>query len=134
MELVLATCIMHDTQGRIQDFHFPFFLGGGGGTIMCAHAHHERVARILLRPGCMQGSLKGPGSCRVLDALSCYLSLISKHSDVKWDFKKEHNGGGCLLRPPLDLSCTDTCPTPITPCVLHKAVCPNGDKREQVGY
>ena len=35
---------------------------------MCAHAH---------------GLLKGPGSSRVFDALSCYLNLILKHSDTK---------------------------------------------------
>ena len=41
------------------------------------------------------GPFKGPGSSRVLDALSCYLSLIFKHPDTKWKTKKyDQNGGG----------------------------------------
>ena len=31
---------------------------------------------------------KGPGSSMVLDALSCNLSLIFKHSGTKWDTKR----------------------------------------------
>ena len=36
----------------------------------------------------VQGPLKGPGSSRVVfNALSCYLSLIFKHSDTRLDKK-----------------------------------------------
>ena len=35
----------------------------------------------------IQGLPNDPGSSRVLDALSCCLSLILKHSDRKFDFK-----------------------------------------------
>ena len=41
--------------------------------------------------------LHGPGSSRVLDGLLCFLSLILKHSDTKWDTKKNSQanfGGG----------------------------------------
>ena len=38
----------------------------------------------------VQGPLKDPGSARDIDALSCYLSLISKHSDAEVDFKKKN--------------------------------------------
>ena len=38
---------------------------------------------------------------RVLDALSCYLSLILKHFDTKRDLE-EKKLGGRLLRPRLD--------------------------------
>ena len=33
------------------------------------------------------GLTKGPRSSRVLEALLCYLSLIFKHSDTKWNLK-----------------------------------------------
>ena len=49
---------------------------------------------------------RGPGSSRVIDALSCYLSLTFKHSDTKWDKKTPiadqilgGGGGTCLLGP-----------------------------------
>ena len=35
----------------------------------------------------VQGLFKGPGSSRVLDDLSWYLSLILTHSDTKLDLK-----------------------------------------------
>ena len=43
----------------------------------------------------VQGPFKGPGSLgggggRGVNALSCYLSLIFKHSDTKWDLKKRN--------------------------------------------
>ena len=42
---------------------------------MCTQAYHEREVR------------EGPGSFRVLDALSCYLSLIFNYSDTEWETK-----------------------------------------------
>ena len=35
--------------------------------------HPERGALCPLQPACVQGARKGPGSSRVLDALSCYM-------------------------------------------------------------
>ena len=50
------------------------------------------------------GPLKGPGSSRVLDALSCYLSLIFRHSDTKWDWKNIYSRskfrGASMIAPP----------------------------------
>ena len=83
-------------QGRIQDFH----LGGGGQKIMCAHAHHERLARCPLRPG-SRARLGPLEALRVFCALSCYISLIFKHSDTKLDKYK------VVLCPPLNPSMTD---------------------------
>ena len=62
------------TQGRIQDFH-----GGGGGGVVandygCADAHHYSAKFLIIGP--------------TAGALSCYLSLIFKHSDTKWATKK----------------------------------------------
>ena len=73
--------------------------GGGGGSRLCAHnAHNKREIPY--------GWESGQGSSRVLDAPSCYVSLILKHSDTKRDTKKllvDHNvGDGCLLHPRLD--------------------------------
>ena len=70
-------------QGRIQDFHL---VGGGAQKIMWAHAHHKLEARSPLTPGSRahKWALEALG---VFDALSCYLSLIFKHSDTKWDKK-----------------------------------------------
>ena len=69
-----------------------FSLGGGGGRKrLCARSHITRCAEPnSLSAGV--GPLKGPGSCRVvlMLALSCYLSLIFKHSDKKnWEKKTE---------------------------------------------
>ena len=63
-------CIVH-LQGRIQDFNG----GGGGQKIMSANAYLEREARS------QPGSRKLSGGY----ALSCYLSLIFKHSHTRWD-------------------------------------------------
>ena len=53
----------------------------------------------------VQGPLKGPGSSiGFINALSCYLSLIFKHSDTKLDLKKTVDpilgGGGAPVAPP----------------------------------
>ena len=71
------------SRGRIQDFHW----GGGGGEHkrLCAHTHiTSRKHEVPYGRG--PGLTLWPGSSRgVFDALSCYLSLIFKHSDTKWD-------------------------------------------------
>ena len=41
----------------------------------CGCAHYEREARSPLYTAGVQGPLKGPGSSRVLDALSWYISF-----------------------------------------------------------
>ena len=71
-------------QGRIQDFH-----GGGGRKCLCVcvRTYMTSAKRGVPYKTGVQCILKGPGSSRVLDALSCYLSLIIKHSDTKWDKK-----------------------------------------------
>ena len=84
-------------------------FGGGGGTkdYVCAPTPRSEVP---------YGRGPGPAwklSVFVVDALSCYLSLILKHSDTEWD--KKHiwsnfvwggggggGGGERLLRPPLN--------------------------------
>ena len=59
-------------QGRIQDFNF--ILEGGGNDYV--------RARII-----MSAKPEVPdGSSVVLDALSCNLGIIFKHSDIKWGF------------------------------------------------
>ena len=88
-------------QGQIQDFQL-----GRAQKIMCTHADHRRKARSPFTDG-LQAALKGPGSSRVFYALSCYLSLIFKHSDTKWPIKSvNHNlgggGGEAPAVPPLD--------------------------------
>ena len=49
---------------------------------MCMHAHPKREARSPLRPG-SRAHLRALEALGVFDALSCYLSLIFKHSDTK---------------------------------------------------
>ena len=57
----------------------------------------------------VQGPLKGPEALKVFVDLSCYLSLVFKHSDTKLD-KKKHSrsnfkgGGGAraCCTPPLN--------------------------------
>ena len=70
-------------QGRIQDFD----LGGGGAQNMWVHTYHEHKVPY--------------------EALSCYLSLIFKLSDTKWDTKhivdQILEGGGAPVAPPLNL-------------------------------
>ena len=65
--------------------------------LLCAHcAQYEREAPTSLTAG-VQGPLKGHGSSEVLDALSCYLSLIFKHSDTKWNTEKHSRSGGVFF-------------------------------------
>ena len=71
-------------QGRIQDFCMGGWGGGGGGQ---KNAHHERQARNTSWPGSRaRCGLKALEALVGFNALSCYLSLIFKHSDKKkWD-------------------------------------------------
>ena len=66
-------------QGRIQDIQVE------GGAKDCG-AHQDHQARSPLTIG-VQGPYAGPGSSSVLEAFSCYLSLILKHSVTKGDKK-----------------------------------------------
>ena len=67
---------------------------------MCEQAHHEREAQSPLRPG--SRALEALGG---FDALSCYPSLIFKHSDTKWEKKNIVDqilgGGWAPVAPPL---------------------------------
>ena len=85
--------------------------GGGGGVQKIMHSQHTsqlQSAKSLSAE--IHGWHKGPGSSRVLNALSCYLSLILKHSDTKRDSKNnmtvDHfwGRGARLLHPHLDPS------------------------------
>ena len=80
--------------------------GGGAQKTMCAHPriNHKRKAQSLLR----QGSMALLSSEWFWCSLLCYLSLIFKHSDTKWDNKKIYKktpvgpnlgGSSRLLRP-----------------------------------
>ena len=55
-------------------------------------AHHERKARNTFNSGGVlrPRPLKGSGSSVVLDALSCNLRLILKHSDSKFNENKKN--------------------------------------------
>ena len=73
-----------------------FFFFGGGRKRLCGHTHHELEARVPYGRG-----KRALEALRVYDALSCYLSLIFKHSDTKWDtikHSRSNGGGGHLLR------------------------------------
>ena len=73
-------------------------MGGGGVQKMCADVHHYSAKREVLTAW-VRGLFKGIVSSRVLDALSCYLSHILKHSDTRLDLKNGDQfmggGGGC---------------------------------------
>ena len=79
-------------QGRIQDFH----LGGGGGRKRCALTHITSS-----EPNSHSAGIKGPRSSRVVLMLSCYLSLIFKHSYKKKNIVDPILGGGGCKDPPL---------------------------------
>ena len=66
-------------QGADQGFSFR---GGAKDVSVQPYTRHEREARSPLQSG-------GGGGGGGVDALSCYLSLIFKHSDTKWDTKKQ---------------------------------------------
>ena len=82
-----------------------FSWGRGGGVKGYVHGHTSGAKPEV------QGPLNGPGSSRVFDAFSCYLSLfLIKHSDTKWDTKnmivdRNLGGGGRLLRPSKSATC-----------------------------
>ena len=58
----------------------------GAQKIMCTQCTFQ-VQSPLYMAGA-QGPLKGSGICKVLDALSCYPSIILKHFDIKLDKRK----------------------------------------------
>ena len=75
------------SQGRVQDFQIE-----GAQEIMSTQRTSQARSVKSLSAG-VKGPLEGLGSSRVLDALSCYLSLILTHSDIKLGFKNvvSHN-------------------------------------------
>ena len=81
--------------------------GGGGQMFMCARKLRARSPKSLtagVRNLYFAAGVKGPGSFRVLDALSCYSSLICRYSDTKWDTNnhsrsKWGGGGGACCAP-----------------------------------
>ena len=73
------------SQGRIQEFHWA--RGGGGDYYACTHI-------TSAKPNVPYGRGPGPshGGAHLflfLCTLSCFLSLIFKHSDTKWDKTKQ---------------------------------------------
>ena len=85
----------------------PGFSNRGGAK---DYMHASHITSV--NPEVLYG--RAPGSSRVLDALSCYLCHILKHSDSKTGFKKhsrsKFRGGAHLLTAPLwirhsNLSC-----------------------------
>ena len=86
-------------QGRIQDFN----LGGGGAKdYVRARTSRARSLKslIILRPG-SRARFRALEALRVIDALSCYLSLIFKHSDTKCRSTFFFGGGGGACCGPL---------------------------------
>ena len=61
----------------------------GAKDYVLSAVHITSAGARMLLAGEVQCPLKGPGNSRTLDALSCYLSLILKHSDTKRDFKNK---------------------------------------------
>ena len=74
--------IIH-SHGRIHDFQIE-----GAQNINVHAAHIFRPWSVMSFAAGVQGPPKGPGSSRVLEALSWYLSLILTHSDTKLDLRK----------------------------------------------
>ena len=59
-------------------FFLPFIWGGGGGEGGAkdyVRARTSRARNLKSLTAGVQGPHKGPGSSRVFDAFSCYLSL-----------------------------------------------------------
>ena len=65
------------------------FIGGGGGAedYVRASTSRARSPKSLTTRREYQKPEFLPGISRVFDALSCYLTLIIKHCDTKWDKK-----------------------------------------------
>ena len=78
---------------HVQGMADPGFSLGGGAKNMYAHVHHERETR----PG--SRALEALG---VFYALSCYLSIIFKHSGTNWDKNIVDQILGVPAAPPLD--------------------------------
>ena len=66
----------------------PGFTFRGAKKILCTHAHHKRKAQSPLRQG-SRALKRALEALRGFYALSCYLSIIFKHSDTKK--KKPHS-------------------------------------------
>ena len=63
------------------------FIGGGGGggrKRFCAGTHITSAKPNLPYTAGSRGRLRALEALGFFDALSCYLSLIFKHSDTKW--------------------------------------------------
>ena len=77
-------CLRLRVQGWFQDFTIE-------GAQRCAAHNPSAKHRVpLIRPGTIGPEVKGTGSSKpkVLDALSCYLRLIFKHSDTTLNKRK----------------------------------------------
>ena len=80
LQLCTTCCVcllLHRGGSRISKW------GGGGGA-----NDYVRKREVPYWSGLVQCPHKGPGSSGVLYALSCYVSLILKHSDTKQDTKR----------------------------------------------
>ena len=65
---------------------FFIFLGGGGlRDYVRAHTSQVQSPKSLTAGVQSPGHLRAPEALRVINALSCYLSPIFKHSDKKWE-------------------------------------------------
>ena len=73
-------------QGRIQDFQIEGAQKIINNLILCTQRTFRPRSMKSFTTG-VQDPFKGPGSSRVLDALSWYLSLILTYSDTKMDLK-----------------------------------------------
>ena len=89
-----------DEQGRIGNF--IVWCGGGGGAKDYMHAHHTHITskkgEVPLRPKCI-----GPGSSRVLNAISFYLSLLLSILIPEYKtpiIDQNLQGRACCLPPP----------------------------------
>ena len=69
--------------------HPGFSNRGGAKYYVHANAYSDLEPYKFFTAG-VQGPPKGPGSSRVSEALSWYLSLILTHSDTELDYLKKH--------------------------------------------
>ena len=81
--------------------------GGGGRKRLCVRTHitSANAAKPEFNFGRALEALE------IFDALSCYLSLIFKHFDTKWDFKNRSNFREAPVAPPLDPTLVTLCET-----------------------
>ena len=72
--------------------------GGGGRNRLCACDTKPEVPYSCCRGPGLAYNLRALEALGVFDTLSCYLSLVFKHSDTKLDNKKQNSrswGEGC---------------------------------------